>query len=191
MLLNPHSHMSQVWWWWSGDALPPRMGGKWYMVFKHYMITSRTNILLSLCGAIPWSPRPLFCSPDLPDPTWYPTSVWWVFCDGASIMLVRRAGVASQCRARLTVLFLFHCLNHCLWPTVGDALKEASCCFFVCFFLGGFNWENCQSCIEELQSSSGARFCCHQGCNQAFNEERVTWCSYLCAFLILELCTMP
>lgn len=47
-------------------------------------------------------------------------------CDGASVMVGRKAGVATQLCARFPDLFVWHCLNHCLELVVGDVLKEVS-----------------------------------------------------------------
>uniref|UniRef100_A0A3Q1EYJ4 HAT C-terminal dimerisation domain-containing protein n=1 Tax=Acanthochromis polyacanthus TaxID=80966 RepID=A0A3Q1EYJ4_9TELE len=45
-------------------------------------------------------------------------------CDGASVMLGRRAGVAAQLCARFPNLFVWHCSNHRLELAVGDVHKE-------------------------------------------------------------------
>lgn len=47
-------------------------------------------------------------------------------CDGASLMLGRKAGVATQLCARFLDLFMWHCLYHRLELAVGDVLKEGS-----------------------------------------------------------------
>lgn len=47
-------------------------------------------------------------------------------CDGASVMLGRRAGVATQLCARIPDLFVWHCSNRCLELAVEDFLKEIS-----------------------------------------------------------------
>lgn len=45
-------------------------------------------------------------------------------CDGASVMLGRKAGVAAQLCAKFPNLFVWHCLNHRLELAVGDVLKQ-------------------------------------------------------------------
>lgn len=45
-------------------------------------------------------------------------------CDGASVMLGRKAGVAAQLCAKFPHLFVWHCLNHRLELAVGDVLKQ-------------------------------------------------------------------
>lgn len=47
-------------------------------------------------------------------------------CDGASVMLGRRAGVATQLCSKFPDLFVWHCSNHRLELAVGDVLKEVS-----------------------------------------------------------------
>lgn len=45
-------------------------------------------------------------------------------CDGASVMLHRKAGVATHLCAKFPDLFVWHCLNNCLELAFRDVLKE-------------------------------------------------------------------
>lgn len=47
-------------------------------------------------------------------------------CDGASVMLGKQAGVATQLQIRYPGLFVWHCSNHRLELAVGDVMKEIS-----------------------------------------------------------------
>uniref|UniRef100_A0A671U0D7 HAT C-terminal dimerisation domain-containing protein n=1 Tax=Sparus aurata TaxID=8175 RepID=A0A671U0D7_SPAAU len=47
-------------------------------------------------------------------------------CDGASVMLGRRVGVATQLCTRFPHLYVWHCSNHRLELAVGDVVKEVS-----------------------------------------------------------------
>lgn len=47
-------------------------------------------------------------------------------CDAASVMLGRRAGVATQLCTRFPHLYVWHCSNHCLELAVSDVVKEVS-----------------------------------------------------------------
>lgn len=45
-------------------------------------------------------------------------------CDGASVMLGRRAGFAAQLCTRFPHMYVWHCSNHRLELAVGNVLKE-------------------------------------------------------------------
>ncbi|KAJ4944294.1 hypothetical protein JOQ06_012838 [Pogonophryne albipinna] len=47
-------------------------------------------------------------------------------CDGASVMLGKRTGVATQLCSKFPSLFVWHCSNHRLELAVGDVVKEVS-----------------------------------------------------------------
>ncbi|XP_074542337.1 E3 SUMO-protein ligase KIAA1586-like [Halichoeres trimaculatus] len=47
-------------------------------------------------------------------------------CDGASVMLGKKAGVASKLCSKFPGIFVWHCLNHRLELAVGDVMKEVS-----------------------------------------------------------------
>lgn len=47
-------------------------------------------------------------------------------CDGASVMLGKKAGVASKLCSKFPGIFVWHCLNHRLELAVGDVIKEVS-----------------------------------------------------------------
>lgn len=47
-------------------------------------------------------------------------------CDGASVMLGRKSGVAIRVVNQFPSIFICHCINHSLELSIGDAVEEAA-----------------------------------------------------------------